>query len=69
MTMAKQICSGTEELTSNIPADTFKAIMDDELCGGSGEEIDEEMIESVRLHCKEALQSAKQFLLDADTTL
>ena len=40
--------------------------MDDDLCGGSGEEIDEEMIESVRLHCKEALQSAEQFLLDAD---
>ncbi len=43
--------------------------MDDELCGGSGQEIDEESIDSVRLHRKEALQSAKQFLLDADATL
>ena len=68
MNMVKQISSGTEDLASKIPENTFRVLMDDDLCGESGEEMEEETIESVRLQCKEALQSAEQFLLDADAT-
>ena len=68
MNMVKQISSGTEDLASKIPENTVRVLMDDDLCGESGEEMEEETSESVRLQCKEAMQSAEQFLLDADAT-
>ncbi len=68
MNMVKQISSGTEDLASKIPENTFRVLMDDDLCGESGEEMEEDTIESVRLQCKEATQSAEQFLLEADAT-
>ena len=66
MNMVKQISSGTEDLASKIPENTFRVLMDDDLCGESGEEMEEDTIESVRLQCKEGMQSAEQFLLEAD---